>query len=121
VINRDYNLGSGFSSKLSAGLLGRKAGLYVKVEDYRLFTWKGYDPAVDLSRLTAYEQRNLNAQGDKGSVRFTICSLNFYYHFLKHYMLSFETSYYLRDSYYRYFPKVEYQIVESKIGIGYLF
>jgi hypothetical protein len=116
-----YNLGSGFSSKLGAGLLGRKAGLYVKVEDYRLFTWKGYDPKTDLSGLTVDEQRQLNAQGDKGNVKFTIFNLNFYYHFLKHYMLSVETSYYMRDSYYKYFPRVKYQIVESKIGIGYLF
>jgi hypothetical protein len=64
VINRDYNLGSGFSSKFSVGLLGRKAGLYVKVDDYRLFTWKGYDPKMDLSGLTVDEQRQLNAQGD---------------------------------------------------------
>jgi hypothetical protein len=120
VINRDYNLGSGFSSKFSAGLLGRKAGLHINVEDYRLFTWKGYDPAADLSRLTADEQHNLNAQGDKGHVRFTICNLNFYYHFLKHGMLSLEISYYIRNSYYKYFPNVAYQMAESKVGIGYL-
>ncbi|MDR1338850.1 MAG: DUF3943 domain-containing protein [Prevotellaceae bacterium] len=121
VVKRDYNLGSGFSSKISAGLLGRRAGFNIKVEDYRLYTWKGYEPGTDLSQLTAGEQRTLNVQGDKGNVRFTIYSTNFYWHFRKHCVLSFETSYYFRDSYYRYFPNIKYQIVESKLGICYLF
>jgi hypothetical protein len=121
VTNRDYNLGSGFSSKVNAGLFGRKAGFGIKWEDYWLYTWKGYDPKMDLSQLTADKQRNLNVQGDKGNVRFTIYNLNFHYRFLKHYMLSLETSYYFRNSYYKHFPNVKYQIVESKLGIGYLF
>jgi hypothetical protein len=121
VVNRDYNLGSGFSSKFSAGLLGRRAGFNVKVEDYRLFTWKGYDSKMDLSQLTASEQRVLNVQGDSGNVKFTICNTNFYYHLRQRCVLSLETSYYLRSSYYRHFPGVKYRIVESKLGIGYLF
>jgi hypothetical protein len=59
---------------------------------------------------------NLNTQGDRGNM-----NLSFDYCLKKRYVFSLETSYYLHDSYYRYFPKVEYQIVESKIGIGYLF
>jgi hypothetical protein len=121
VTDRDYNLGSGFSSKINAGLLGHRAGFNIKMEDYRLFTWKGYDPAIDLSQLTAEEQRYLNAQGDKGNVGFTIVSMNFYYRIKKRYMISLETSYYFRNSYYKYFPNVKYQIVENKAGIGILF
>ncbi|MDR2681183.1 MAG: hypothetical protein LBC47_10280 [Tannerella sp.] len=121
VINRDYNMGSGFSSKLYAGLLfGNKAGLYVKVEDYRLFTWKGYSPNTDLSQLTGHEMENLNIQGDRGNTKFTILNQRFYYRLKKRYVFSLETSYYLRNSFYDYFLGVKYQIVESKIGIGYL-
>jgi hypothetical protein len=102
TINRDYNLGSGFSSKLMAGLFVRNnAGLHAKFEDYRLFTWKG--------------------AGDEGRTKLTVLNLSFEYCFKKHYMLSIETSYYSRGSFYNYFPAVEYQTVESKIGIGYLF
>jgi hypothetical protein len=121
VTDRDYNLGSGFSSKLNAGLLGRKMGFGIKIEDYRLFTWKGYDPTIDLSQLTAEQRRYLNAQGDKGNVEFTIFSTNFYVRMKKHYMISLETSYYFRNSYYRDFPNIKYQIIESKAGIGVLF
>jgi hypothetical protein len=121
VIERDYNLGSGFSSKLYAGLLfGNKAGLYVKIEDYRLFTWKGYSADTDLSQLTAYETSQLNIQGDRGNTKFTILNLKFDYYLKKRYVFSLETSYYLRNSFCDYFPRVKYQIVESKIGIGYL-
>ncbi|MDR1416042.1 MAG: DUF3943 domain-containing protein [Prevotellaceae bacterium] len=121
VTNRDYNMGNGFSSKLSAGLLGSKAGLGVKVEDYRLFTWKGYDPEANLSLLTAEEQRTLNAQGDRGNARLTIYNLNFYYRFRKRCILSIQASCYSRDSCYSHFPSVKRQLVESKIGTGYLF
>jgi hypothetical protein len=121
VINRDYNLGSGFSSKLSAGLfLKNRAGLHVKFEDYRLFTWKGYSPDMNLSQLSCHEMLNLNVQGDKGHTKFTILNLNFTYYLKKRYVFSLETSYYSRNSFYDYFPNVKYQIVESKIGIGYL-
>jgi hypothetical protein len=122
VVNRDYSLGSGFSSKLQAGLIFKnKVSLYARFEDYRLFTWRGYSPDMNLAQLSAEKQRSLNAQGDRGNVKFTICNLSFHYRFRKHYMLSVETSYYLRNSYYKYFPGVKYQIVENKIGIGYLF
>ncbi|MDR0725257.1 MAG: DUF3943 domain-containing protein, partial [Prevotellaceae bacterium] len=120
VTNRDYNLGSGFSSKINAGLLltRRKTGLNLKVEDYRLFTWKGYDPKTDLTQLSVEEQQRLNAQGDKGNVRFTIYNMSLHYRFNKYCMLSLETSCYLRYSHYKYFPDIKYRIVESKIGIA---
>ncbi|MDR0712719.1 MAG: hypothetical protein LBF89_00420 [Bacteroidales bacterium] len=121
VIDRDYNLGSGFSSKLHAGLLFKNnAGLYLKFEDYRLFTWKGYSPDMNLSQLNDYERLNLNIQGDKGNTKLTVLNLKFNYYLRKRYVLSVETSYYSRSSFYDYFPQVKYQIVESKIGIGYL-
>ncbi|MDR1153411.1 MAG: hypothetical protein LBL04_01770, partial [Bacteroidales bacterium] len=111
-----------FSSKLYSGLLfGNKAGLYVKVEDYRLFTWKGYSADTDLSQLAAYEASHLSIQGDRGNTKFTILNLKFDYYLKKRYVFSLETSYYMRNSFYDYFPRVKYQIIESKIGAGYIF
>ncbi|MDR3061425.1 MAG: DUF3943 domain-containing protein, partial [Dysgonamonadaceae bacterium] len=122
AIDRDYNMGSGFSSKLNAGFLFRtKAEFSLSVEDYRLFTWKGYDPDLDLSGLTNEELLNLNTQGDEGNAKLTVLSFKFNYRYRKRYTVSSETSYYFRDSRYKYFPDVKYQIVESKIGLGYLF
>ena len=76
---------------------------------------------MNLSQLTGHEMSSLNVQGDKGNTKFTILNLNFTYYLKKRYMFSLETSYYSRNSFYDCFPKVKYQIVESKIGIGYLF
>jgi hypothetical protein len=116
VVNRDYNLGSGFSSKLYAGLMfGNKAGLNVKFEDYRLFTWKGYSADMNLSQLTGYEMSNLNIQGDRGNTKFTILNLSFDYYLKKRYVFSIETSYYSRNSFYDCFPRVKYQTVENKV------
>ncbi len=122
VIDRDYNMGSGYSSKINAGLLiGTKMELSTNFEDYRLYTWKGYDPEVDLSQLTHEEQLYLNAQGDKGKAKLTVLNLNFNYRYKKRYTFSVETSYYFRGSTYKYFPDVSYEIIESKVGMGYLF
>jgi hypothetical protein len=122
VINRDYNLGSGFSSKFNTGLFFKNGmSLSVNFEDYRLFTWKGYSPDMDFSQLTADELLNLNIQGDKGWTKLTVLNMKFNYRLKNHYIFSLETSYYSRYSFYKHFPNVKYQIVENKIGIGYLF
>jgi hypothetical protein len=73
-----------------------------------------------LSQLTDSDVLNLNTQGDRGNTKFTILNMSFDYRLKKRFVFSIETSYYLRNSFYDYFPKVKYQIVESKIGIGYL-
>jgi hypothetical protein len=121
VTDRDYNLGSGFSSKFFAiWMFGNTASLSVNVEDYRIFTWKGYGRETDLTQLTDRERMNLNVQGDRGNVSFTIAGFNFNYRF-GNIVVSSETSLYLRNSFYEYFPGVKYQIVESRTGVGYLF
>ena len=122
VTDRDYNMGSGFSAKANMWLrFGTKAELAATIEKYRFFTWKGYDPNIDLSQLTPKEQSNLNVQGDKGSTDFTVSNLNFNYCFLKQYTFSIGMSYYLRNSNYIYFPDVKNKIIESKVGAGYTF
>ncbi len=121
-IDRDYNMGSGFSSKANLAFFYKtRLNFGLKVEDYRLFTWKGYDPNVDLTKLTHEEQLYLNAQGDKGNANLTILTLDFNCRFKKQFTFSVETSYYMRNSYYKYHPNVEYQVIENKIGLGYVF
>lgn len=74
VDNRDYNLGSGYSIKTYTGLIFRQRwGLGLQLERYHIFTWKGYDPAVDLSTV---DYHRLNVQGDAGNALlgvFTSC------------------------------------------------
>jgi hypothetical protein len=122
VTNRDYNIGSGFSTKTNMRLMiGKSIEFNADIKDYRLFTWKGYDPEIDLSQLTAEEQLNLNTQGDEGITNLTVLNLDFDYCFREHYTISIGTSYYLRNSDYKFFPDKKNEIIESRLGLGYIF
>jgi hypothetical protein len=122
ALNRDYNIGSGYSSKTEINLINRTSfGFKASMEHYRLYTWKGYDPEADLSQLSREEQLNLNVQGDEGTTAFNVLEMAVNYRFRNRYTLSVETSYYLRRSHYSYFPEVKNTTVESKIGLGYVF
>lgn len=45
---RDYNLGSGYSIKGGVGwIYNRRFALLLNLENYHIFTWKGYDPDLD--------------------------------------------------------------------------
>lgn len=113
--NRDYNMGSGFSSKLNLELLfDNNFRLYFNSEHYRIYSWKGYDPSVTLTKSS-------NVQGDIGHATLTVASMNFNYILKKHYIFSTETSFYYRRSVYEYYPKVNHRCFENKVSLGYIF
>ncbi len=121
-VDRHYNLGSGYSGKAKLGfLLGSKIELGLSNENYRIYTWKGYDPDVDLSQLSHEEQLYLNVQGDKGNARLNIVDFSFNYHINKSLNLSTNATYYNRKSNYAYFDDVKCTVAEAKIGLGYTF
>jgi len=112
---RDYNMGSGFTSKLSVELnFADKARLFLNTEDYRLYSWIGYNPADT-------ETINSNVQGDVGIARLSVARLNLNYTIRKHFLIAVETSYYYRKSVYKYYPSVMHSTVENKISVGYVF
>lgn len=48
---RDYNLGSGYSTKAGAGIIyNKRLAFLLNMENYHIFTWKGYDPEIDWSQ-----------------------------------------------------------------------
>ncbi|MFQ6928628.1 MAG: hypothetical protein ACLRS8_12690 [Parabacteroides merdae] len=70
---RDYNLGSGYSTKAGAGIIyNRRLAFLLNMENYHIFTWKGYDPEIDWSQA---DPGTLNIQGDAGNARLTIFSI----------------------------------------------
>ena len=112
---RDYNMGSGFSTKLSFELNFRdKARLFLNSEDYRLYSWIGYNPAVT-------ETVDSNVQGDVGIASLSVARLNFNYTIKKHFLIAIETSINYRKSVYKYYPTVEHSTKENKISVGYVF
>ncbi len=122
AIDRDYNMGSGYSAKFKTTFLfSSRFEAIFNFENYQIFTWKGYEPNVNLSELSKEEQLNLNVQGDKGFARLSVLNLCFNYHLTKHFDLSADLSYYNRKSHYVYYPDVKYTVSEAKAGVGYCF
>ena len=67
IIDRDYNMGSGFSFKSKTHLELRNFGRFIlHAQYYRIFTWKGYKQE-DLENASHETLLYLNAQGDKGN------------------------------------------------------
>lgn len=114
---RDYNMGSGFSSKFSLELeMRKKARLYFTSEDYRIYSWIG-------SKVPNSSDFVSNSQGDIGHSSLTVARIGFQYTIRKHFLLSAETSYNYRRSYYRYYDEkvVQHNVEENKVSVGYLF
>lgn len=112
---RDYNMGSGFSSKLNFELrYGNKANIQLSSGDYRIYSWIGYN-------TNGNGTISSNVQGDKGNASLSVVSLNVKYEISKHYLLKIESSYYYRRSVYDFYPTVKHSVTENKISVGYVF
>jgi hypothetical protein len=115
VENRDYNMGSGFSFKTNFELeFKNKARLNLNSEDYRIYSWIGYDPNKP-------DIIHTSVQGDKGIANLSVTSLIFNYIIRKHVLFGIETSYYYRKSIYKYYPDIKHKVAENKFSVGYIF
>ena len=103
--DRDYNMGSGYSVRVN-GLfsLHQKVGLYLAFENYHIFTWKGYDPDIDLGQV---DPETFNAQGDEGHANMSVFSASLAYSFPKTWSLALTNRYFSRRSVYKYLNDVE--------------
>lgn len=111
VDERDYNLGSGYSVKTFAGLTYRKRWSFLlNLENYHIYTWKGYDPDIDLSSLTKDEYETLNVQGDAGNARLTAFTTQLIYTSPKRWNITLTNRYFSRRTHYK---NVEYEDVNT--------
>lgn len=118
VIDRNYNMGSGYSAKSLTKLeIGKWADINFKAHLYQIFTWKGYEK----KDYQYTDPLFLNAQGDKGNTLFFVLNPTYNLRFKKHLKVSFEVAYYLRHTHYSYHQDVETQLVETRIGLTYEF
>lgn len=118
VIDRNYNLGSGYSAKSRTIIqLGRLASIDVNAQFYQIFTWKGYEGKDLQSTNPLY----LNSQGDKGNTVFLVLNPSYKLSIAKHFKASLELAYYFRYSHYAYHPSVHTKTVETRLGISYQF
>jgi len=112
VRNRDYNLGSGFSSKLHLEwLFKERFTLRLRTEDYRIYTWMG----------THQQNDGGNAQGDESIASLSVGTINLDYLINRHMFVSIESGFYYRSTRYIQYPTVEHGVIDNKISLGWLF
>ena len=113
---RDYNLGSGYSTKAGAGIIyNRRLAFLLNMENYHIFTWKGYDPEIDWSQA---DTGTLNIQGDAGNARLTIFSMKLAYLLMDKWNITLTNRYFSRRTNYRYYPRVDYSTYDLMLGLG---
>ena len=129
VIERDYNMGSGFSIKsktqIDFGNLGR---FVLNAKYFRIYTWKGYEdkdlqPYVDGTADLHY----LNVQGDNSNAALLVVNPVMEFHLARQWSLTLSGSYYSRRTHYNYYydksqvlhrnSTVRANTFETKIGI----
>jgi hypothetical protein len=119
VIDRDYNMGSGFSVKTKTHIELRHFGRFIlNAHYYRIFTWKGYDPDTDLSALTEEEMLHLNAQGDKGNAGLLVVNPMAVFDIAKNWSIELSGSYFSRHTHYKYYDNVKANTFEIRLGLN---
>ena len=114
VIDRDYNLGSGFSAKAKTILSFGSIGSFIlDAHYYRIFTWKGYED----KDLETIDPLYLNAQGDKGNATLMVVNPRLIVNLNDKLALNFSASIYSRKTYYKYHENVNSDTFEVGLGL----
>ena len=105
VIERDYNMGSGFSIKSKTQLdFGRIGRLTLNAKYFRLYTWKGYEKR-DLQGYVdgTADLHYLNVQGDNSNAALLIINPILDFHLARQWAITLSASYYARRTHYNYY------------------
>lgn len=114
---RDYNLGSGYNIKAFTGITYNKRwNFLLNLENYHLFTWKGYDPELDFETVNL---ERLNVQGDKGNARLTIFSTHFAYYSPKRWNITLTNRYFSRHTRYKHYDNVATATSDVILSVGF--
>lgn len=118
VIDRDYNMGSGYSVKaISFMEFGKVATFQIGADYYRIFTWKGYEG----KDLATTDPLYLNAQGDKGNASLLVLNARFGLALSNRLNLDFNVSNYWRDTHYSYHDDVTSKTFDMSLELQYKF
>ena len=129
VIERDYNMGSGFSIKSKTQLdFGKYGRLVLNAKYFRLWTWKGYEdkdlqPYVDGTADLHF----LNVQGDNSNAALLVINPVIEMHLSRQWSITLSGAYYGRRTHYNYYydkdlilrenSTVHANTFETKIGL----
>ena len=115
-IDRDYNMGSGFSVKTKTHMELRHFGRFVlNAHYYRIYTWKGYEQK-DLSNLTEEDMLHLNSQGDKGNAALFVVNPIAEFDIGRNWSIMLSGSYFSRRTHYKYYDNVKANTFELRLG-----
>ena len=118
VIDRDYNMGSGYSVKaVSLMDFGKVASFQIGADYYRIFTWKGYEG----KDLATTDPLYLNDQGDQGNASLLVVNAHFGLALSNRLKLDFNVSIYWRNTYYSYHDDVRSKTFDLSLGLQYQF
>ncbi len=118
VIDRDYNMGSGYSLKMNTMMEFGSTGRFTIMADYyRIYTWKGYEG----KDLEATDPLYLNAQGDKGNAQLLVVSPALRLTLGRRLVLDTSVSYYWRRTHYAFHPDVTARTFTAQMGLAYVF
>ena len=116
-IDRDYNMGSGFSIKTKTHMELRHFGRFIlDTHYYQIFTWKGYEQK-DLSNLTEEDMLHLNSQGDKGNAALFVVNPKTVFDIVRNWSIEFSGSYFIRRTHYKYYDDVHCKTFELRLGL----
>jgi hypothetical protein len=142
IIDRDYNMGSGFSVKTKTHLELRHFGRFIlDAQYYRIFTWKGYqdkldqinkriengeftaeylrsitDDHVKFEEVTGVNLLHLNSQGDKGNAALLVISPTTVFDIARNWSIVLSGSYFARNTHYKYHDNVKVNTFELRLG-----
>ena len=129
VIERDYNMGSGFSIKSKTQLdFGRFGRIMLNAKYFRLYTWKGYEDR-DLDAYVSGERdlHYLNVQGDNSNAALFVLNPIIEFHVARQWSVNLSGSFYWRRTHYNYYydkdlvlrqnSTVVAKTFETKVGI----
>lgn len=119
VIERDYNMGSGFSIKSKTQLDFGKFGRFVlNAKYFRLYTWKGYKQEdIENDFANVEDLHYLNVQGDRSNAALLVINPVMEMHLARQWSITFSGAYYSRRTYYKYYDKVHANTFETKLGL----
>jgi hypothetical protein len=131
VIERDYNMGSGFSIKSKTQLdFGRFGRIMLNAKYFRLYTWKGYEKYTteELQEFAdgTRDLHYLNVQGDNSNAALLVLNPIFEFHVAKQWAVNLSGTYYWRRTHYNYYyennvlkedSNVKAKTFEVKLGV----
>lgn len=118
VDERNYNLASGYSTKVGFNFIYKKDKFSASTtyEVYRMFTWKGYPDDIDWNN---FNPKILDAQGDKSKAILHAVGLRLDFKLRKQLYLTGEFMSYTRDTNYKHFDDVFSSTTEGRIMLTY--